>query len=242
MRQVLVTGASKGIGKACAIELAKKGFHIVIHYGKDEDGAQNTLEHIVKNGGSGYLISFDVRDTNDVKSKLDSYIQEHGAFYGLVINAGITRDCAFPMMSKDDWLDVIDTDLNGFYNVVNPCIMPMIALKQGGRIVSISSVSGICGNRGQVNYSAAKAGLIGATKALALELAKRRITVNCVAPGLIDTNMTKLPKEVLDIALDMIPMHKMGKVEDVAHAVSFLMSDEASYITREVLSVNGGLI
>lgn len=242
MKKVLVTGASKGIGKACAIELAKKGFYVVIHYGKDEIGAKDTLDCIVKNGGFGDIISFDVRDGALVKEKLESYIETNGAFYGLVVNAGITRYCAFPMMSKEDWFDVIDTDLNGFYNVVNPCIMPMISLRDGGRIVSIASVSGICGNRGQVNYSAAKAGLIGATKALSLELAKRRITVNCIAPGLIDTNMAKLPQEVLDKALDMIPMQKMGNVLDVAYAVTFLMSDEASYITRQVLSVNGGLV
>ena len=242
MRRVLVTGASKGIGKACAILLAQRGFEIVVHYGKDEAGALDTQETIIKNGGSASLISFDVKDGDEVKAKLEAMIDAKGGFYGLVINAGITRDCAFPMMGKDDWFDVINTDLNGFYNVVNPCIMPMISLRQGGRIISISSVSGICGNRGQVNYSAAKAGLIGASKALALELAKRKITVNCVAPGLIDTDMAQLPKDVLDIALSMIPMQKMGHVDDVAHAVAYLMSDEASYVTRQVLSVNGGLI
>ncbi len=241
MRKVLITGASKGIGRACAIALAKN-FYTVIHYNKDENGAQSTLDEVISNGGSGEIISFDVRDHDIVKEKLETYIQDKGSFYGLVVNAGITRDTAFPMMTKDDWNAVIDTDLSGFYNVVNPCIMPMISKREGGRIITISSVSGIMGNRGQVNYSAAKAGLIGATKALAIELAKRKITVNCVAPGLIKTDMTDLPEHVVKAALDMIPMQRMGDVKEVAAAVKFLMSDEASYITRTVLSVNGGMV
>jgi 3-oxoacyl-[acyl-carrier protein] reductase len=165
---------------------------------------------------------------------------QHGAFYGVVLNAGLTRDGAFPALTDDDWDDVVSTSLNGFYNVLKPLMMPMIRLKKGGRIVTLSSVSGIMGNRGQVNYSAAKAGLIGATKALALELAKRKITVNCVAPGLIETEM--VTEEVKEHALKMIPMQRMGQVEEVAKAVKFLCSDDASYITRQVISVNGGLI
>ncbi len=154
---------------------------------------------------------------------------------------GLTRDGAFPALTDEDWDDVVSTSLNGFYNVLKPLMMPMIRLKKGRTfIVTLSSVSGIMGNRGQVNYSAAKAGLIGATKALALELAKRKITVNCVAPGLIETEM--VTEEVKEHALKMIPMQRMGQVEEVAKAVKFLCSDDASYITRQVLSVNGGLI
>jgi 3-oxoacyl-[acyl-carrier protein] reductase len=157
----------------------------------------------------------------------------------VVLNAGIARDNAFPALEDSDWDDVLDTDLSGFYNVLRPIVMPMVSARRGGRIVSISSISGITGNRGQVNYSAAKAGIIGATKALAIELAKRNITVNCVAPGLIETQMLEgLP---VDEALKLIPMRRIGRPDEVAAAVSFLCSDEASYITRQVLSVNGGM-
>ena len=166
-------------------------------------------------------------------------IEEFGAYYGVVCNAGITRDNAFPMLSGDDWDAVLRTNLDGFYNVIQPLIMPMIRRKKPGRIVAISSIAGIVGNRGQVNYSAAKAGIIGAVKALALELAKRKITVNCVAPGLIETDMTEgLPVEEIS---RLIPMQRLGKPEDVAAAVGFLFSTEASYITGQVISVNGGL-
>ena len=158
----------------------------------------------------------------------------------MVCNAGIVRDGAFPALTDNEWDDVIHTNLDGFYNLLKPCIMPMIGLRRGGRIVTLSSVSGIMGNRGQVNYSASKAGLIGATKALALELAKRRITVNCVAPGLIDTGMVS--PEVEGEALKMIPLKRMGQAEEVAGLVSYLMSDIAGYVTRQVISINGGLI
>jgi 3-oxoacyl-[acyl-carrier protein] reductase len=171
---------------------------------------------------------------------LEQDVTEHGAFYGVVLNAGLTRDAAFPALTDNDWDEVISTSLDGFYNVLKPLVMPMIRLKQGGRIVTMSSVSGLMGNRGQVNYSAAKAGLIGATKALALELAKRKITVNCVAPGLIETEM--VTEEVKEHALKMIPLQRMGQVDEVAKVVKFLCSDDASYITRQVISVNGGLI
>ena len=165
---------------------------------------------------------------------------ENGVYYGIVCNAGITKDMAFPAMESDDWSSVIDTALNGFYNVIHPIVMPMVRAKQGGRIVTMASVSGIAGNRGQVNYSAAKGGVIAATKALSLELAKRKITVNCVAPGLIDTDMTQdLP---LDEIKKMIPLRRVGKPEEVAATVSFLISDGAAYITRQVISVNGGIV
>lgn len=186
-RSVLVTGASKGIGRAIACQLAADGFNIGVHYHRDAAGAQETLNAIVANGGNGRLLSFDVANREQCREVLEHEIAQHGAWYGVVSNARIARDAAFPALSNDDWDAVIHTNLDSFYNVIQPCIMPMIGARQGGRIITLSSVSGVMGNRGQVNYSAAKAGIIGATKALAIELAKRKITVNCIAPGLIDT-------------------------------------------------------
>lgn len=237
---VLVTGASKGIGRAIALKLAADGFAVVVHYHGDQQGAQATLNDIVAQGGSGRLIQFDIGDREQCRERLETDIEQHGAYYGVVCNAGIVRDGAFPALTDGEWDDVIHTNLDGFYNLLKPCIMPMIGLRRGGRIVTLSSVSGIMGNRGQVNYSASKAGLIGATKALALELAKRRITVNCVAPGLIDTGMVS--PEVESEALKMIPLKRMGQADEVAGLVSYLMSDIAGYVTRQVISINGGLI
>ncbi|QNF17412.1 3-oxoacyl-ACP reductase FabG [Aeromonas jandaei] len=237
---VLVSGASKGIGRAIALKLAADGFTVVVHYHSDLQGAQATLDEISALGGSGRLIQFDIGDRELCRARLEADIEQHGAYYGVVCNAGIVRDGAFPALTDDEWDDVIHTNLDGFYNLLKPCIMPMIGLRRGGRIVTLSSVSGIMGNRGQVNYSASKAGLIGATKALALELAKRRITVNCVAPGLIDTGMVS--PEVEGEALKMIPLKRMGQAEEVAGLVSYLMSDIAGYVTRQVISINGGLI
>ncbi|MBL0599916.1 3-oxoacyl-ACP reductase FabG [Aeromonas jandaei] len=237
---VLVSGASKGIGRAIALKLAADGFTVVVHYHSDQQGAQATLDEITAQGGNGRLIQFDIGDRELCRTRLEADIEQHGAYYGVVCNAGIVRDGAFPALTDDEWDDVIHTNLDGFYNLLKPCIMPMIGLRRGGRIVTLSSVSGIMGNRGQVNYSASKAGLIGATKALALELAKRRITVNCVAPGLIDTGMVS--PEVEDEALKMIPLKRMGQAEEVAGLVSYLMSDIAGYVTRQVISINGGLI
>lgn len=237
---VLVTGASKGIGRAIALKLAADGFAVVVHYHGDQQGAQVTLNDIVALGGNGRLIQFDIGDRELCRERLEADIELHGAYYGVVCNAGIVRDGAFPALTDGEWDDVIHTNLDGFYNLLKPCIMPMIGLRRGGRIVTLSSVSGIMGNRGQVNYSASKAGLIGATKALALELAKRRITVNCVAPGLIDTGMVS--PEVESEALKMIPLKRMGQAEEVAGLVSYLMSDIAGYVTRQVISINGGLI
>ncbi|MFL9628406.1 3-oxoacyl-ACP reductase FabG [Aeromonas jandaei] len=237
---VLVSGASKGIGRAIALKLAADGFTVVVHYHSDQQGAQATLDEITAQGGNGRLIQFDIGDRELCRTRLEADIEQHGAYYGVVCNAGIVRDGAFPALTDDEWDDVIHTNLDGFYNLLKPCIMPMIGLRRGGRIVTLSSVSGIMGNRGQVNYSASKAGLIGATKALALELAKRRITVNCVAPGLIDTGMVS--PEVEGEALKMIPLKRMGQAEEVAGLVSYLMSDIAGYVTRQVISINGGLI
>ncbi len=238
-RTILVTGSSKGIGRAIAHRIARDGFTVVVHYHDDDEGAEETLSQIRENNGIGRIIRFDLADRQECRVRIESDITEHGSYYGVVLNAGIARDNAFPALEDADWDDVLDTDLGGFYNVLRPIVMPMVSARQGGRIVSISSVSGIMGNRGQVNYSAAKAGIIGATKALAIELAKRKITVNCVAPGLIETKM--LEGAPLDEVLKAIPMRRVGRADEVAAAVSFLCSDEASYITRQVISVNGGM-
>lgn len=239
-RQVLVTGASKGIGKAIAIELGKDGFHVIVHYMGDQNGAQATLDAIIENGGTGRLIKFDISNRTECKTQIEADIEQNGAYYGVVNNAGITRDTAFPAMTEEEWDGVIHTNLDSFYNVLHPCVMPMVQLRKGGRIVTLASVSGIAGNRGQTNYSAAKAGVIGASKSLALELAKRKITVNCVAPGLIDTGM--VDEHVKEHALPLVPLSRMGEPEEVAGLVSYLMSDIAGYVTRQVISVNGGLV
>jgi 3-oxoacyl-[acyl-carrier protein] reductase len=238
-RTMLVTGTSKGIGRAIAVRLAQDGYHIVAHFGRDQTGADQTLSLIQATGGTARLLSCDIADRTACQTTFERDLAEHGPYYGVVLNAGIARDAAFPALSDEDWDGVLDTNLGGFYNVLKPIVMAMISARAGGRIVTLSSVSGMVGNRGQVNYSAAKAGIIGATKALAVELAKRNITVNCVAPGLIETQM------IVDLPLDeirkTIPMQRLGKPDDVAAAVSYLCSDQAAYVTRQVLAVNGGL-
>lgn len=241
-RSVLVTGASKGIGRAIALKLAADGFTVGVHYHSDEQGARATLAEIETAGGAGRLLQFDVGQREACRSALEADIEQHGAWYGVVSNAGITRDGAFPALSEDDWDSVIHTNLDSFYNVIHPCIMPMIAARRGGRIVTLSSVSGVMGNRGQVNYSAAKAGIIGATKALAVELAKRKITVNCIAPGLIETGMIAMEEAALKEAMAAIPMKRMGQADEVAGLASYLMSDIAGYVTRQVISINGGML
>jgi len=242
MRTVLVTGASKGIGKAIAIRLAQDGFTIAIHYLQDKEGAQDTLEQIKALGGVGRLINFDVAARIDCQRILEQDIETYGAYYGLVNNAGIIKDAAFPALTDKDWDEVIHTNLDSFYNVIKPCVMPMIGLRSGGRIITLASVSGLMGNRGQVNYSAAKAGIIGASKALAIELAKRKITVNCIAPGLIDTGIVEIEPAALQEAMQMIPLKRMGTPDEVAGLASYLMSDNAAYITRQVISINGGML
>ena len=239
-KRILVTGSSRGIGKAIALKLAEQGFDITVHCRAGVEQAQATCDEINALGRATSLLQFDVCDREQAKAQIIEDIAQHGAYYGVVCNAGITNDMAFPAMQGEDWDCVIRTGLDGFYNVVHPTVMPMVQSRKGGRIITMSSVSGIAGNRGQVNYSAAKAGIIGATKALALELAKRKITVNCVAPGLIETAMTdELP---IDEMMKMIPLKRMGSVKEVAGTVAFLMSDDAAYITRQVISVNGGMV
>jgi len=215
-RSVLVTGASKGIGQAIACQLAKDGFEVIIHYHSDRNGAEQTLAQIQSVGGTGRILSFDVSQRAQCRDVLEADIATFGAYYGVVNNAGITRDGAFPALSDDDWDSVIHTNLDSFYNVT--------------------------GNRGQVNYSAAKAGIIGACKALSLELAKRKITVNCIAPGLIDTGMTDMEPAAIDAVMSSIPLKRMGSAEEVAGLASYLMSDIAGYVTRQVISINGGMV
>lgn len=239
-RQVLVTGASKGIGKATAIMLARNQFYVLVHYNKDKKGADDTLEIIKSAGGDGEIASFDISNREACDTFITKYIKKNGAFYGVVCNASINHDTVFPSMTGENWDSVVHTNLDGFYNVLKPCVMPMIQAKKGGRIVTLASVSGVVGNYGQVNYSASKAGIIGATKALALELAKRNITVNCVAPGLVDTDM--IASLDLEQMLKHIPARRVASPEEVAGLINYLMSDIAGYITRQVISINGGLV
>lgn len=238
-RAVLVTGASRGIGQAVATQLAAAGFDIVVHYNSRRDAAEETARAVEGLGGTARLLAFDIADREAAAAELERDVEENGVYYGVVCNAGIHADNAFPAMPGDEWDRVLRTNLDGFYNVLQPLIMPMIRKRQGGRIVVMSSVAGLMGNRGQVNYSASKGGLIAASKALAIELAKRRITVNCVAPGIIETNMTE--DVVVEHVMDMIPAQRFGKPDEVASLVTYLFSDQAAYLTRQVISVNGGM-
>jgi len=238
-KSVLVTGSSRGIGKAIALRLARDDYDIVLHCRSRREEADSVARSVVALGRQARVLQFDVGDRQATAAALKADIDEHGCYYGVVCNAGIVRDNVFPAMSGEDWDVVLKTNLDGFYNVLNPLIMPMVRRRAPGRIVTMTSLSGLIGNRGQVNYSAAKAGIIGASKALALELAKREITVNCVAPGLIETEM--IADVPLEETLKLIPARRIGKPEEVAAAVSFLLTEDAGYITRQVISVNGGL-
>ena len=236
---VLVTGSSRGIGKAIALRLARDGYEVVLHGRTATSALAAVQSEIVAMGGQARQLAFDVCDRSAAAAAVQQDIAGHGAYYGLVCNAGVARDGAFPALSGEDWDQVMSTNVDGFYNVLQPAIMPMIRRRLPGRIVTISSISGVIGNRGQVNYSAAKAAIIGASKALAVELASRQITVNCVAPGLIRTDMTA--SAPIDEALKLIPAGRVGEPEEVAAIVAFLLGTEAAYITRQVIGVNGGL-
>ena len=237
-KKVLVTGASRGIGRAIALAVSEAGYELTAHYHSGRENILSLEKEVLQKGGSIELIQFDISNREECQEKLEKWTEANGAFWGIICNAGISADDAFPGMSGENWDKVLRTNLDGFYNVLFPLVLP-ICRKKEGRIITISSVSGITGNRGQVNYSAAKAGIIGATKALAVELASRSITVNCIAPGIIDTDMSR--EAPLDKILSSIPMGRTGKPEEVAALAVFLLSEPASYITRQVISVNGGM-
>lgn len=239
MKQVLITGSSRGIGKETALYLAKNGYDIVLHCNRNIDKAKAIKEEIETFGQKARILQFDISNREECNKVLSEDTEKNGMYYGIVLNAGIAKDNCFPALEDNQWDDVINTNLGGFYNVLKPLVMQMISNRIKGRIITMSSVSGLSGNRGQVNYSASKAGIIGATKSLSLELAKRGITVNCVAPGVIESDMTsELP---IDEVKKMIPMKRFGNPKEVASLVNYLMSEDASYITGQVISVNGGL-
>ncbi len=239
-KTILITGSSRGIGRAIALYLAPLGYDLVLHYNSNKAAAEQVLKEVQELGARARLLSFNIANREDTEKVLKQDIDENGAYYGVICNAGINADAPFPALSGEAWDKVLHTNLDGLYNVLYPCVMPMISARQGGRIIAMSSISGVMGNRGQVNYAASKAGIIGAVKSLAVELAKRNITVNCIAPGVIETDMTEnLPIEEIQ---KIIPMRRMGNAREIASLVAYLLSDDAGYITRQVISVNGGMI
>lgn len=238
-KNILITGSSRGIGREIALYLAKNGYDITLHCNSNIKKAEEVKQEIEDIGQNARILKFNLTDRKECADVLTNDIELNGIYYGIVLNAGISKDNVFPAMTDEEWDDVLDTNLGGLYNVLKPIVMPMISARIKGRIITMSSISGLAGNRGQVNYSASKAGIIGATKALSLELAKRGITVNCIAPGVIDTDMTKdLP---IDELKKIIPMKRVGTAKEVASLANYLMSEDASYITGQVISVNGGL-
>lgn len=239
-KTVLITGASRGIGKAIALYLAPLGYDLALTYNTNVAAAEETLREVLAAGTTARLLQLDISDRDACRAKLSDDMDANGVYYGVICNAGINADAPFPMIDDAMWDGVLQTNLSGFYNVLHPIVMPMISNRIAGRIITLSSVSGIAGNRGQVNYSAAKAGIIGATKALALELAKRKITVNCIAPGVIETDMTSDLPAAEEIK-KMIPLRRFGTGREVAALAAYLLSEDAAYVTRQVISVNGGL-
>ena len=237
--RALVTGASRGIGAATAKVLAAAGHHVIINFHSNEEAAQRVLADIEKAGGSGELAPFDVADGEAVAAAMAPLLKDDRPLSVLVNNAGVIRDALLPVLKYEDWQLVLRTTLDGFYNVTKPLVMPMVR-RRFGRIVNITSTSGLTGNPGQTNYSAAKSGLIGATKALAKEVARKGVTVNAVAPGLIETDM--IAKAPVQEILPHIPMRRLGQPEEVAQLVGFLASPQAGYITGQVVGINGGLV
>ncbi len=241
-KNALITGGSRGIGRAICLKLAGDGAHVIINYASNEDAAMEVLDRVEAQGGSGSLLPFDVSDASSVKEKVSGFIKENGPIQILVNNAGITRDALVARMKESDWDKVVSVNLKGAFNCMQACAMAMMKARWG-RIINIGSVVGVSGNPGQANYAAAKAGLAGLTKTVAKEMASRGITVNLVAPGFIETDMTAvLPDKIKERLIGEIPLGRMGQPHEVAAAVSFLASEDAAYITGHTLHVNGGLV